>query len=304
MRTGARAWLPINYQQEFPDWPRLDVDLRVLGFTLAITFLTGLLFGLAPALQASRLNLTDALKEGDRASSPSRQHLRSVLVICEVALTLTLLVGAGLLIQSFRRVLQVDPGFNAQNLLTMQVSINNPDGNQVAAFFNQLQGNLRKRPGVKAVAISNGMPLGVANHPVFYIDGRPLPAKGTAPGAVRYTVSDDYFQAMGIQLLKGRLFTPQDTPTTPGVVIIDEALAQQHFQNEDPIGKYLAQSTSFTPKFEIIGVVRHVEQDNLDGQATRPPQFYLSSTISRLIVYFGLFGESICLRAPMLSPPV
>jgi len=264
---------------QLPDGiPRLaeaNVDLRVLGFTLAVSIITGLLFGLAPALQASRLNLTDALKEGDRGSAGGRQRLRSVLVVGEVALTLTLLVGAGLLIQSFRRVLQVDPGFKAQNLLTMQVSVNNPDGNQVVGFFNQLQENVRRLPGVKSVAISNGLPLGSANHPTFFIQGRPLPEKGKESGAVRYTVSPDYFQALGIELLKGRSFTAQDTPTTPLVMVIDEALAA-HFQDEDPIGKRISQSTSGTPSYEIVGVVRHVEQYNLDGQALRTPQFYLN----------------------------
>ena len=259
--------------------PRLReayVDMRVLGFTLGISVMTGLLFGLAPALKASRLNLTETLKEGDRGSSGSRQRLRSVLVVFEVALTLTLLVGAGLLIQSFRRVLQVDPGFKAQNLLTMQVSVNNPDGRQVANFFQQFQENVRRLPGVKSVAVSNGLPLGVANGPIFIVVGKPLPEKGKEPGATRYTVSPDYFQTMGIDLLRGRVFTAQDTPDTPQVIIIDEALAQQHFQNEDPIGQRLAQSTSGTPSYEIIGVVRHVEHTNLEGQGPRRPQFYLS----------------------------
>jgi len=259
--------------------PRLQeayVDWRVLGFTLAVSLMTGLLFGLAPALQASRLNLTEALKEGDRGSASTRQRLRSVLVISEVALTLTLLVGAGLLIQSFRRVLQVDPGFKPQNLLTMQVSVNNPDGHQIATFFQQLQENIRKLPGVKSVAVSNGLPLGVANNPIFIIVGRPLPEKGKEPGGTRYTVSPDYFQTMGIELLRGRLFNAQDRPDTPSVVIIDEALAQQHFQNEDPIGKRLAQSTSGEPSHEIVGVVRHVEHNNLDAQAQRRPQFYFN----------------------------
>ena len=264
---------------QLPDGiPRLNeanVDLRVLVFTVGVSLVIGLLFGLAPALQASRLNLTDALKEGDRGSSGGRQRMRSVLVVGEVALTLTLLVGAGLLIQSFRRVLQVDPGFEPQNLLTMQISASNPDGHQVVGFFNQLQENLRSLPGVKAVAISNGLPMGVVNRPVFFIEGQPRPEKGKEPGGIRYTVSPDYFQTMGIDLVKGRTFTTHDTPTTPLTVVIDEALAQR-FGNEDPIGKRLSQSSSGTPSYEIIGVVRHVEQDNLDGSAIRTPQFYLS----------------------------
>ncbi|HKY26752.1 MAG TPA: ABC transporter permease [Pyrinomonadaceae bacterium] len=259
--------------------PRLHeayVDMRALGFTVAVSLFTGLLFGLAPALQASRLNLTEALKEGDRSSSGGRQRLRSVLVVAEVALTLTLLVGAGLLIQSFRRVLQVDPGFKAENLLTMQVSVNNPDGRQVDSFFKQLQENIRTLPGVKSVAVSNGLPLGVANNPIFIVVGRPLPEPGKEPGATRYTVSDDYFQTMGIDLLRGRTFNAQDTPESPPVIIIDEALAQQHFPNEDPIGKRISQSTSGTPSLEIVGVVRHVEHNTLEGQATRRPQIYTS----------------------------
>ena len=276
LATWGTSFIAYQLPDSIPRLREAYVDMRVLGFTLGVSLLTGLLFGLAPALQASRLNLTESLKEGDRGSSGSRQRLRTVLVVCEVALTLTLLVGAGLLIQSFRRVLQVDPGFDAQNLLTMQVSVNNPDGRQVANFFQQLQENVRQLPGVKSVAVSNGLPLGVANNPIFIVVGRPLPEKGKEPGGIRYTVSPDYFRTMGIDLLKGRVFNAQDTPETPPVIIIDEALAQQHFQNEDPIGKRLSQSTSGVPSYEIVGVVRHVEHNNLDRQETLRPQFYLS----------------------------
>jgi len=226
---------------EIPRLSQASIDSRVLAFTITVSLVTGLLFGLAPAIQASRLNLTDSLKEGDRGASGGRQYLRSALVICEVALTLALLVGAGLLIQSFRKVLQVDPGFNAQKLLAMQVSVNNADGKQVATFFRQLQENISNVPGVEACGISNGLPLGVANHPTFFIQGRPLPEPGHETGAVRYTVSPGYFKAMGIQLKRGRVFTAQDTPDTPLVVVIDEALAQ-YFQNEDPIGQQISQS--------------------------------------------------------------
>jgi putative ABC transport system permease protein len=251
--------------------PRLqeaNVDARVLVFTLAVSLLTGLLFGLAPALQASRPNLTEGLKEGERGSSGRRQRLRSMLVVGEVALTLTLLVGAGLLIQSFRRVLQVDPGFKAQNLLTMQISVNNPDGQQVANFFEQLQQRVRNLPGVKSVAVSNGLPFGVTNHPGFFIEGQP-DNKGSG---LRYTVSPDYFQTMGIELVKGRLFTALDTPDSRRVIVIDEMLARRHFPEEDPIGKRLKQSPD-SPGLEIVGVVRHVEHYSLDGQSP-VSQFY------------------------------
>jgi putative ABC transport system permease protein len=257
--------------------PRLqeaEVDAPVLGFTLALSLLTSLLFGLAPALQASRPNLTEGLKEGDRGSSGRRQRLRSVLVVGEVALTLTLLVGAGLLIQSFRRVLQVDPGFKAQNLLTMQVSVNNPDGQQVANFFEQLQQKVRSLPGVKSAAVSNGLPFDGANFPDFTIAGRP--DQENRPSGLRYTVSHDYFQTMGIELIKGRVFTAQDTRDSPPVVVIDEELARQHFQNEDPLGKRLVQTLPNSPSYEIVGIVRHVEHFGLDAQGPAPAQFYLS----------------------------
>jgi len=262
---------------QLPDGiPRLQearVDAPVLIFTLAVSLLTGLLFGLAPALQASRPNLTEGLKEGDRGSSGRRQRLRSALVVGEVALTLTLLVGAGLLIQSFRRVLEVDPGFKAQNLLTMQVSVNNPDGQQVANFFAQLQQNIRNLPGVKSVAVSNGIPFGSTNFPPFLIEGRP--ETESKPSGLRYHVSPAYFQTMGIELLKGRLFTAEDTPATPQVVIIDEVLARRYFPNEEPLGQRL-KSSADAPGIEIVGVVRHAEPNSLDAQGPAPAQFYLN----------------------------
>jgi putative ABC transport system permease protein len=272
----ATAFIARQMPGSIPRLTEANIDLRVLLFTLGASVLTGLLFGLAPALQASRLNLTDGLKDGDRGSAGSLQRLRSGLVVCEVALTLTLLVGAGLLIQSFLRVMQVHPGFRSDNLLTMQVSINNPDGNQVDLFFKQLLENVRRLPGVKSVAVSNGLPLAGVNHPSYFIEGKPLPKNGAEPVANRYTVSPGYFQTMGIELVKGRVFTPQDTSTTTLVAVIDEALAQRTFPNEDPIGKRLSQSRGFSPAYEIVGIVRHVEQYNLDNPRIRPPQFYFN----------------------------
>ena len=274
--TLLAVWGTSLIAAQLPDGiPRLQeatVDAPVLVFTLAVSLLTGLLFGLAPALQASRPNLTESLKEGERGSSGRRQRLRSALVIGEVALTLTLLVGAGLLLQSFRRVLQVDPGFNPQNLLAMQVSVNNPDGQQIANFFQQLQENVRHLPGVKAVAVSNGLPFEGANFPTFIIEGRPMP-EDNKPNGQRYTVSPDYFQTMGIALLKGRLFTAEDTRDSQPVIVIDEVLAQKYFPNEEPIGQRLKHGVT-TPSLEIVGVVRHVEPYGLDRQSSGVAQFY------------------------------
>jgi putative ABC transport system permease protein len=153
----------------------------------------------------------------------------------------------------------------------MQVSVNNPDGQQVANFFEQLQQNVRSLPGVKSVAVSNGLPFEGANHPAFIIEGRPIPDK--KPNGQRYTVSPDYFQTMGIELIKGRVFTAEDTRDSPRVILIDEVLARRYFPNEDPLGKRLKQSVD-SPSLEIVGIVRHVEPYSLDGQAPGPAQFY------------------------------
>jgi putative ABC transport system permease protein len=153
----------------------------------------------------------------------------------------------------------------------MQLSVNNPDGQQVANFFEQLQQNVRNLPGVKSVAVSNGLPFDRANYPAFIIEGRPLSDK--KPSGLRYTVSPAYFQTMGIDVVKGRVFTAEDTRDSQPVTVINEVLAQRYFQNEDPVGKRLKQSPD-SPSLEIVGIVRHVEHYNLDGQNPAQPQFY------------------------------
>jgi len=186
---------------------------------------------------------------------------------------LAVLVGAGLLIRSFWRLQQVNPGFDSQNLLTMQISVNaGPnDGGKVADFFEQLQQKVRRLPGVKSVAVSDGLPIEGANWSPFFIEGRPRPEPGNATWGILYTVSSEYFQALGIEVLKGRGFTTLDTRNSPQVVIINEVVARQYFQNEGPLGKRL---TLGTRSFEIVGVVRHVEHIRLDGKAPVQPQFY------------------------------
>ena len=260
--------------------PRLreaDIDSKVFGFTLGLSFLAGVVFGMAPAWQASRANLTQTLQEGGRGSTGSRQRLRSALVVSEIALTLAVLVGAGLLIQSFWRLQQVDSGFDARNVLMMQISVKaGPgEGARIADFFEQLLQKVRSLPGVKSVAVSDGLPiLRDANWSPFNIEGRPPPEPGNQTWAIRYTVSPEYFQTLGIQSLKGRGFTAQDTLNSPPVAIIDETFARQHFQNEDPVGLILALPDG--PGMEIVGVVRHVKHAGLDERAAGSPQFYLN----------------------------
>src|SRR3989449_1402669 len=260
--------------------PRLReaaIDSTVFGFTLGLSLLVGVVFGMAPAWQASRANLTQTLQEGGRGSTGSRQRLRSALVVSEIALTLAVLVGAGLLIRSFWRLQQVDSGFDARNVLMMQISVKaGPgEGARIADFFEQLLQKVRSLPGVKSVAVSDGLPiLRDANWSPFNIEGRPPPEPGNQTWAIRYPVSPEYFQTLGIQLLKGREFTAQDTLNSPPVSIIDETFARQHFQNEDPVGLILALPDG--PGIEIVGVVRHVKHAGLDERAAGSPQFYLN----------------------------
>src|SRR5262245_44820973 len=280
------------------DVPRLrevGIDSTVLGFTLGISLLAGVIFGMAPAWQASRANLTQALQEGGRGSTGSRQRLRSALVVSEVALTLAVLVGAGLLIRSFWRLQQVDSGFDARNMLMMQISVKaGPGEGAIAAFFEQLRQKVHSLPGVKSVAVSDGLPiLRDANWSPFNIEGRPPPEPGNQTWAIRYTVSPEYFQTLGIQFLKGRGFTAQDRLNSPPVAIIDETFARQHFQNEDPLGKGLILALPDGPGIEIVGVVRHVKHAGLDERAAGSPQFYLNfnqrrSNASHLLVRSGV----------------
>jgi len=271
LALGVTSFIASEMPNSIPRSRDANVDAWVLVFTFAVSLLTAVLFGLVPALQASRPKLTLGLKEGQRGSSGSRQRLSRVLVVSEVALTLALLVGAGLLIQSFRRVLQVNPGFNAQNLLTMQLSVNNSDGQHVANFFKQLLENVRHLPSVKSVAVSDGLPFDEANYPAFIIEGRPLQKK---PSGLRYSVSPDYFQTMGIGLIRGRLFGPEDTRDSQPVVIINDILAQRYFPSEDPLGKRLKQSPD-SPSLEIVGIVQHAEHYKLEAQRAQN-QFYLN----------------------------
>jgi putative ABC transport system permease protein len=274
--------------------PRLreaDIDSTVFGFTLGLSLLAGVVFGMAPAWQASRANLTQVLQEGGRGSTGSRQRLRSALVVSEIALTLAVLVGAGLLIRSFWRLQQVDSGFDARNVLMMQISVKaGPGEGAIAALFEQLRQKVRSLPGVKSVAVSDALPiLRDANWSPFNIEGQPTPEPGNQTWAIRYTVSPEYFQTLGIQSLKGREFTAQDTLNSPPVAIIDETFARQHFQNEDPLGQGLILALPDGPGIEIVGVVRHVKHAGLDERAAGSPQFYLNfnqrrSSASHLLV--------------------
>jgi predicted permease len=261
-----------------PRMSELGIDGRVLLFTLGASLLTGVFFGLAPALQSSDTNLTETLKEGERNSSRGHNRAGKLLVVSEVALTLVLLVGAGLLVKSFWRLSQVDPGFDPQNVLAMQISISArpEEGPRVNGFLSEVQSRVKTLPGVQSVSVSNGLPFEGANFPPFTIDGQPPPAPGQDPTGLLYTVSTDYFKTMGIDLVRGRSFSSQDTRQTQQVALIDEVFARQYFPNQEPIGQRFKLATPGADSHEIVGVVRHVEHVGLEGQTANTAEFYFN----------------------------
>jgi len=262
-----------------PSTAVIKLDGSVLLFTLFISLLTGIMFGLVPALAGAKADLHDTLKEGGRSGSTGglRSWLRSTLVVAEVALSLVLLIGAGLLIKSFVRIINTDSGFKSNNLLTMQLSrkAKEGEGGKVLGFFNDLNGRIAGLPGVEAAAFSNGIPLGGAADTSFAIVGRPKLEPDKRPQTMLYITSPDYLKAMGIRLVKGRFFTAQDTQKSPHVAVIDETFARQQFPDQEPLGQRIAGDGKSNPDAEIVGVVAHVKHFGLDQPERVQPQLYL-----------------------------
>jgi putative ABC transport system permease protein len=263
--------------------PRIEqvgIDYRVLTFALGVSALTGILFGIVPALQASKLDVTSALKEGGRSGEGRRRtSARSLLLIGEVALSLMLLVGAGLLIRSFLRLQEVRPGFNAHNVLTAHLSLQGPKykkDQQYVEFFRQLKERLEAEPGVQAVGGSVNLPLELTGYAIgraFIPEGRPLTVKESKE-AMFTTITGDYFRALQIPLLSGRIFEPGDNADGPKVVIINETTAKRVFGSPaSAIGKRLSVWAAFRGQKrdeefmrEIVGVVGDTKTDSLMGQ--------------------------------------
>ena len=254
--------------------PRLNeitIDLRVLVFTFAVSLVTGVLFGLVPALQSSRPDLNDALKEGGRGSTSGRTGtLRSAFVIAEVSLALVLLVGAGLMIRSFARLQSVTTGFQAAHVLTMRAQLPGkkyPEPHQIVDFFKQAQERIATIPGVEAVGAISYLPLtgGLASRDAFKIPGQPPPAPGQEPGVEVRVVTPTYFQAMGIPLLKGRLLNERDVKETR-VLLINETMAKRYFPNTDPVGKQLEVMWDGSGPDEIVGVVGDIREGALNKE--------------------------------------
>jgi len=254
--------------------PRLQdvqISVEVLAFTFAISLATGILFGLAPAIRAMKVDLNSALKSGGRSGQSesglhlSRRPLRGLLVVSELALSLMLLIGAGLLIRSFVRLQSVSPGFSTDHILSMQIAATGPkyrDRKASAQFFQEVERRVAHLPGVTSEGLVDTLPLtGSVGWGGINVEGYQPPPGQELQVDLR-TASTDYFHAMDIPLLKGRYFSDHDTADTPGVVIIDEKFAQRFWPNENPVGKHVW----FDPKkpFTIAGVVGTVKQYGLD----------------------------------------
>src|SRR5262249_1822640 len=231
------------------------------GFTLLLSVLTGVIFGLAPALQASRLDLNATLKEGGARTTGggSRHRLRGLLVVAEVSMALVLRIGAGLLLKRSTHFRETKLGFNPDHVLTASVTLpqaDSPAAARVKAFYQQSLARIAARPEAQAVGVVNSLPLGnsgVSIQGSLAVEGESTDRPGVM--ASKLAVSGDYFRALGVPLLKGRTFNERDTADSPGVVIISEALAHSLWPNEDALGKRINIGFSGETWREVVGVV-------------------------------------------------
>src|SRR5216684_3708377 len=273
-----------------PRLAEVNVDLVVLIVTAVVAVGTGILFGLIPAFASAKPELTEALKEGGRSSTTGarRNQLRNSLVVTEIALALVLLVGAGLLLKSYSRVQNIDPGFDRRNVLTAEIDL--PDtkypprgssdynrGQAIINFWNQALRCVRQLPGVEAAAGTIVLPLSGSNtDSSFAIEGRPTGAKEPTPDEELRTISPDYFRVIRTPLLRGRFFAESDNINAPGVVIVNAALAKKYWPNENALGKRITFSDTRKPDpnwLTIVGIVRSIRHRGLDVDPQ--PEYYL-----------------------------
>ena len=280
--------------------PRIDliaVDLRILAFTSVVSVLTGVVFGLAPAIRASSVDLLMSLKDSARATIGSvGRRTRSALVVAEVALAIVLLVGAGLTIKSFSRLMAIDVGFEPRQVVTMRMNLPTTGYRELTrwmAFHDQVLARVSALPGLDAAALNSAVPLegGGSESEVRY-EGQPPPSSVREEGTMCLfqTGTPGYFRAMGIPILRGRVFTDHDTATSAPVAVVDESLVRKFFPNADPIGKRIAfefrgaHSQDPQPIWrEIVGVVRHVHHYGLVGE---PPHVQVYTPFVQLPFWF------------------
>jgi putative ABC transport system permease protein len=280
---GLAAWgldLLVSLGPEtLPRRAELGLDLRVMLFTLGLSLLTGTLFGLAPALQTSRPELSEELKEGGGKTTEGRRphRFRNGLMAAEVGVALVLLIGAGLLIKSFALLLRTDPGFEERGLVTLKLALPEAkykEAPQRAELFRGLQQEIAALPGVEAVGAVDGLPFdGRGNLLVYLIEGRPEPPPGQGQNSAIHGVGAGYLQAMGIELVRGRNFTEEEAWSESDVVLINQTMARRNWPDEDPIGKRLTFGDSNGPWLTVIGLVRDVRHSSLEQEPG--PETYL-----------------------------
>jgi putative ABC transport system permease protein len=258
----------------------ITIDGTVLAFALIVSVATGILFGLAPAWQASRATIGSVLKDGGRSSTASGgRWIRNGLLVAEVAMSIVLLIGAALVLRSFARVIHVDPGFRPEHVLAFRVALPNGayrEDHQKIAFFDSLMERLEGLPDVAAAGMVQSLPMRGDYVLSFAIEGRPPAKPNEEPSANHRVVSPDYFKAMGIPLLLGRTFTREDGAKSPMVAIVDEKFVDRHFPNENPIGQGIDIGNGSDGVYKIVGVVGSVRHDALDGKPS--PTMYVPYT--------------------------
>ncbi len=274
--------------------PRLEeisLDWRVLLFTLAVSVITGVVFGLAPALASIRPDLNSVLRASGRSSTSNLRssRMRDMLVIFEIAGCVVLLTAAGLLIRSFARLQRVDPGFRTDHVLTMEFALPKAlyPGLKVATFYQQLLDRVQRLPGVQSAGICRYLPLSGPDVSLnFHIEGRPLLAVADQPRAKFRAASGGYFGALGIHLLRGRIFNESDGELTPKVVVVNEATAERYWPGQDPVGRRILSGNDEQVWSTIIGVVANVKHAGLDAE-TSPETYYDYRQIPANVINFA-----------------
>lgn len=272
---------------------QVGVSLPALAFTLGVSILTGVIFGILPALEASRTDANEALKETGRGNTRSRRsrRARAAFVVAQIALALVLLVGAGLMIRSFTRLVAVDPGFDPKNLLTLHIQLpprKYKEDPQVVNFYRQATEQLASLPGVSSTSVANYLPFytGLGARTSLAIEGQPTPERGKRPSTDVRVTDENYFRTLGIPVLQGRTFTPQEATEDRHTIVINESFARKYFPGENPLGKRIAVNMMDNPPMnEIIGVVADAKYDKLDAETfpmvywTHPQLTYSEMTI-------------------------
>jgi putative ABC transport system permease protein len=273
----------------------ITLDRTVLAFAFVVTIATGFVFGLAPAWQAARGGVGAVLKESGRSTGARGHRMRGALLVAEVALSLVLLVGAALLIRSFARLTNINPGFAPEHVLSFQVSLPQtayPDDQRRDAFFDRLLDRLRGTAGVRTAGMIQTLPILDDYMLSFSIQGRPPAAPGQELSANFRVASPGYFESLAIPVMRGRTFTAHDTAKSPMVAVIDEAFAQRHFPGEDPMGRGIDIGNGSDGFYEIVGVVGSVRHEGLDS-SPRPTMYipYKQDVFSGMVVMVRTEGD-------------